>query len=83
MAKAKQSLPQTTFEAALQELEAIVRAMEGGDAPLEESLAAYERGMALLKQCRETLTAAEQKLQVLEAGALVDAEPDPAGNAQD
>jgi exodeoxyribonuclease VII small subunit len=61
-----------TFEAALQELEAIVQAMESGNAPLEESLAAYERGIALLRQCQETLAAAETKLQILESGVLRD-----------
>jgi exodeoxyribonuclease VII small subunit len=54
----------------LAELEAIVQKMETGEAPLEESLAAYERGMALLKHCEQTLTTAEQTLQVLEDGVL-------------
>lgn len=63
-----------TFEAALRELEGIVQAMEGGDAPLEESLAQYERGMALLKQCQEALTKAEQKIRVLEGEKLRDFE---------
>lgn len=61
-----------TFEAALRELEGIVQAMEGGDAPLEESLAQYERGMALLKQCQESLTKAEQKIRALEGENLRD-----------
>jgi exodeoxyribonuclease VII small subunit len=61
-----------SFESALQELEAIVQAMESGNAPLEESLTAYERGIALLRHCQETLGAAERKLQVLENGVLRD-----------
>ncbi|MBI4998134.1 MAG: exodeoxyribonuclease VII small subunit [Rhodocyclales bacterium] len=61
-----------SFESALQELEAIVQAMETGNAPLEESLAAYERGIALLRHCQETLGAAERKLQILENGVLHD-----------
>jgi exodeoxyribonuclease VII small subunit len=65
--------PPASFEAALQELEAIVQAMDAGNAPLEESLAAYERGMALLKYCQETLAAAEQKVRFLEDGALREA----------
>jgi exodeoxyribonuclease VII small subunit len=69
-----------TFELALAELEAIVHQMETSEAPLEQSLAAYERGMVLLKHCQETLTAAEQKLQMLDGGTLrtllVD-EPEP------
>lgn len=61
-----------TFEAALTELEAIVREMETGQLPLEESLASYERGAALLKHCQEALGAAEKKLQMLENGGLHD-----------
>ncbi|OHC71294.1 MAG: exodeoxyribonuclease VII small subunit [Rhodocyclales bacterium GWA2_65_20] len=59
-----------SFEAALQELEHIVQAMESGEAPLEESLASYERGMALLQQCQEALGSAEQKIRMLENGSL-------------
>lgn len=65
--------PSASFEAALQELEGIVQAMESGDAPLEESLANYERGMALLKSCQERLAAAEQKVRLLEDGSLREA----------
>lgn len=61
-----------SFELALEELERIVRSMEAGDAPLEESLAAYERGVRLLRYCQEKLGQAEQKLQVLENGKLRD-----------
>lgn len=64
--------PPASFEAALEELEKIVQSMEGGDAPLEESLANYERGMALLKACQERLAAAEQKVRMLENGGLCD-----------
>jgi exodeoxyribonuclease VII small subunit len=64
-----------SFEASLTELEAIVRDMEAGQLPLEESLAAYERGAALLKHCQEALGAAEQKLKILENGALHDFDP--------
>jgi len=77
--------PQTppTFESALQELEAIVQAMESGNAPLEESLGAYERGIALLRQCQDTLAAAEKKLQILENGVLRDFDVGNTGNADD
>lgn len=72
-----------TFEAALQELEAIVQAMESGNAPLEESLGAYERGIALLRQCQDTLAAAEKKLQVLENGVLRDFDVGSSGGTED
>ncbi len=64
--------PPESFEAALAELESIVQGMETGKLSLEESLAAYQRGAALLKHCQGALTAAEQKIQVLEAGQLKD-----------
>lgn len=72
MVKTSRSTPPATFETALAELEAIVRDMEAGQLPLEESLASYERGAALLKHCQEALGAAEKKLQVLENGGLRD-----------
>lgn len=61
-----------SFEAALAELESIVQGMETGKLSLEESLAAYQRGTALLKHCQGALAAAEQKIQVLEADQLQD-----------
>jgi exodeoxyribonuclease VII small subunit len=53
------------FEAAIQELESLVTTMEAGDMSLEESLKAFERGVALTRHCRETLTQAEQRIRVL------------------
>jgi len=61
-----------TYEAALTELELIVQRMEGGQLPLEESIAAYRRGSELLKHCQQQLSDAERKIQVLEEGALRD-----------
>jgi len=68
------------FEAALAELEQLVRNMEGGRLPLEESIAAYRRGSELLKHCQQQLADSERKIQVLENGALrdFDAPADPA-----
>jgi exodeoxyribonuclease VII small subunit len=60
------------YEAALAELEQIVRNMEGGQLPLEESIAAYRRGSELLKHCQQQLSDAERKIQVLENGVLRD-----------
>lgn len=68
------------FEAALAELEQLVRSMEDGRLPLEESIAAYRRGSALLNHCQQLLQDAEQKIQVLENGAL--REFDARGEAQ-
>ena len=61
-----------SFEAALAELESIVQGMESGKLSLEDSLAAYQRGAMLLKHCQGALAAAEQKIQSLEAGQMLD-----------
>lgn len=58
-----------TFEEALAELEAIVRALESGQGKLEEAVAQYERGAALRAQCEKLLAAAEQKVQAIVEGA--------------
>ncbi|MBP8034857.1 MAG: exodeoxyribonuclease VII small subunit [Burkholderiaceae bacterium] len=63
------SLPQD-FETALLQLEELVASMESGALPLEESLAAYRRGVALTRICQERLAQAEQQVKVLEAGML-------------
>lgn len=62
-------LPQE-FEAALAELEALVAAMEDGSMPLEQSLAAYRRGVELTRVCQEKLAQAEQQVKVLEGDLL-------------
>lgn len=54
------------FEAALAELEGIVQSMEGGKLELEESIAAYRRGMALMKHCQQQLADAEEQIRILE-----------------
>lgn len=50
------------FEETLNELEEIVKQLEKGEAPLEESLALFEKGMKLSKQLRTTLDDAEKLL---------------------
>ena len=60
------------FEAALAELEQLVRNMEDGRLPLEESIAAYRRGSELLGHCQHLLQDAETKIQMLENGVLRD-----------
>lgn len=53
------------FEQALTELEAIVERMEQGDLPLEESLAQFERGITLARDCQHALRQAEQRVERL------------------
>ena len=53
------------FETAMRDLEAIVERLEQGDIPLEESLAAFERGILLTRSCQAALKDAEQKVEIL------------------
>jgi exodeoxyribonuclease VII small subunit len=53
------------FESALADLSEIVRQMEDGQLPLEQSLAAYKRGTELLKYCQQSLQTAEQQVRLL------------------
>jgi len=53
------------FEQALGELETLVERMEQGELSLEASLAEFERGIALARQCQQSLQAAEQKVRML------------------
>lgn len=53
------------YESAVAELESIVTKLESGQLPLEQSLATYQRGAELLKQCQSLLTDAEQKISIL------------------
>lgn len=56
---------QMRFSEALAELESIVAALESGQLDLEEGLARYERGVALLRACQSKLADAEQKVTML------------------
>jgi exodeoxyribonuclease VII small subunit len=61
------------FESALEELETLVSQMESGDLSLDESLKAFERGVALTRHCQTALKEAELKVQTLtQDGDLVD-----------
>ena len=53
------------FEKALKELEELVERMEKGELSLENSRQAFERGIALTRQCQKALTEAEQKVEIL------------------
>ena len=57
--------PAATFERSLDELETVVRELEGGDLPLERSLELFERGMGLSDSCRKQLEAAETRVEML------------------
>ena len=52
-----------SFERAIEELESIVKRLEDGKVPLEESVAIYERGEALKRRCEELLAQAEARVE--------------------
>ncbi len=60
----------TSFETALDEMEALLGRLETGAMPLEQLLTQYQRGAELLKFCRERLDAVETQIKVLDQGAL-------------
>ncbi|MFR8975439.1 MAG: exodeoxyribonuclease VII small subunit [Eubacteriales bacterium] len=62
-----------TFEESITELEQIVTLLESGDAPLDEAVALFEKGMKLSAKCHDQLDKAEQKVKLLtenEEGAV-------------
>lgn len=62
-----------TFESSMQRLEQIVRALERGDAPLEESLKLFQEGTELVRRCQALLDNAE--LQVKKVMTAADGSP--------
>ena len=67
-----------SFERALEELESIVKRLEDGKVPLEESVAIYERGESLKRRCEELLRQAEarvEKITLDSTGKPVGTEP--------
>ena len=53
------------FEKSIAELETIVMQLENGELSLEDSLKQFEKGITLARKCEETLTRAEQKIELL------------------
>ncbi len=71
-------LSSLSFEDALRALESIVRRLESGDVPLDESISLYSQGEALRKQCTQRLADAEARIQKLTldaSGAVTGAQP--------
>ena len=66
-----------SFEKAIEELESIVKRLEEGKVPLEESVAIYERGEVLKRRCEELLRAAEARVEKIS----LDAAGKPTGTA--
>jgi exodeoxyribonuclease VII small subunit len=57
-----------TFEEALRALEDVVRRLESGEVPLDDSITLYERGEALRKHCQARLDAAQARIEKIVAG---------------
>lgn len=72
----EQSQPKD-FETALAELESLTNRMADGNLSLEDSIAMYQRGVELARSCQETLTVAEQQIQVLQNQLLEPLQPGP------
>ena len=76
MAKSKTSkandVGKMRFEQAAEELEAIIEQIEQGEVELEDSLAAYQRGLALVKHCRSILDTAEEQVKELTVEEIED-----------
>ena len=73
MAKAKKDeTGELGFEEAIRQLTEIVSGIESGRASLQDSLGEYERGMTLIKRCKEILTAAEKRIEKISASAQDD-----------
>jgi exodeoxyribonuclease VII small subunit len=68
--------PAADFEHSLDELEQLVSKMEGGELSLDESLASFERGIGLYRQCQQSLEKAELRVRLLlDPDAPENAEP--------
>lgn len=68
--------PVLSFEVCLDELEKVVKELEGGDLPLERSLALFEKGMSLSETCRKQLEEAETRVEMLiRKGSKIQPEP--------
>jgi len=74
--------PRKSFEAGLEELESVVRQLEGSELPLEKALELFERGVALSDSCRKQLLEAEARIEILlKKNGQVTPEPFQPGNA--
>jgi exodeoxyribonuclease VII small subunit len=57
--------PAASFETSLEELEKVVKELEGGDLPLERALELFEKGVELSENCRRQLEEAETRVETL------------------
>ena len=69
MAQDAPDISQMSFEDALRALEDVVRRLESGEVPLDESIDLYERGEALRAACQQRLDAAQARIEKIVTGA--------------
>ncbi len=69
MAEEQSQISDMSFEQALRELEGVVRKLESGDVPLDDSITLYERGEELRKACQARLDAAQARIEKIVQGA--------------
>jgi exodeoxyribonuclease VII small subunit len=74
MSPSSKKIEELSYEAAFNELETIVSALEGESRPLDEAISLYERGQALAKHCTALLEKAELKVRQLSGDNLADFE---------
>jgi exodeoxyribonuclease VII small subunit len=68
MSEQAPDIGEMSFEQALKALEDVVRQLEGGEVPLEESIGLYERGEALRRHCQARLDAAQARIEKIVQG---------------
>ena len=68
MTEEQTPIGEMSFEQALRELEGVVRRLESGEVPLDESIALYERGEQLRGACQARLDAAQARIEKIVAG---------------
>jgi exodeoxyribonuclease VII small subunit len=73
----------SSFEDAMTELEQLVAQMEAGELPLEASVAAYQRGSALVKYCAAQLDKVDSQVKLLEGEMLKPFTPDAVDEADE
>ena len=75
MDEGQADIAEMSFEDALRALEAVVRKLEGGEVPLDDSIALYERGEKLRLACQKRLDAAQERIEKI----VADADGKPSG----
>jgi len=75
--KPKDDVSKLTFEQAINQLKGIVDRIEQGEIPLQDSLEQYEKGMALIKHCRDILQKAEKRIEKISKEEPPEPEPEP------